>query len=163
VLRDDEDRGLGRTLPQRQRRAHTLVAEARRQSHVDDRDVRPFEEHARDEGVAVRDGGDDVEPVVAEEAREAVAEECEVLCDHDPPGIPARTVVGPPGGLVTSRLPSSACTRLTSPRSPLPSGFAPPSPSSTTATTSLPSSSCMSMSTDSACACLPVFASASAT
>jgi len=77
VLRDDEHPGLGRALAQRQRCAHALVAERRRQPHVDDGDVRAFEQDGGDEGVAVGDRADHVEAVVAEEPGEAVAEERE--------------------------------------------------------------------------------------
>ena len=60
--------------------------------------------------VAVAHGRDDVESVVLEQAREAVAQERQVLGDHDAHGSSARTVVGPPPGLVTRSEPSSAST-----------------------------------------------------
>ena len=66
------------------------------------------------------DGRDDVEPVVAQEPRQAVAQQREILGDHDPHGITARTVVGPPAGLEISSVPSSASTRRARPLSPDP-------------------------------------------
>ena len=73
---------------------------------------------------------DHVEAVVAQEPRETVAQEREVLGDHHAQGITARTVVGPPPGLETVRTPSSASTRCRRPVSPAPAGSAPPRPSS---------------------------------
>ena len=55
VLRDDEDRGLGRGAPQLERGAQALVAEGRRQADVDDRDVRLLQPHRVHERVAVVD------------------------------------------------------------------------------------------------------------
>ena len=51
------------------------------------------------ERVAVADRRDDVEAVVAQEPRQAVAQQREILGDHDPHGITALIVVGPPAGL----------------------------------------------------------------
>ena len=50
---------------------------------------------------ASADGGDHVEARVAQQAREAVAQQREVLGDHDAHGSSARTMVGPPAGLAT--------------------------------------------------------------
>ena len=58
---------------------------------------------------------DDLEAVVAQQPREPVAQQREVLGDHHAHGITARTVVGPPPGLVTTSVPSSASTRWRSP------------------------------------------------
>ena len=85
---------------------------------------------------AVRDGRDDVEAVVAQQPGQAVAQQREVLGDHNAQGITALIVVGPPAGLTTTSRPSSASTRRASPRRPLPSASAPPAPSSATCTTS---------------------------
>ena len=136
VLRHDQDPRLGRAVAQRERGPHTLVAERRRQADVDDRDLRPLEQDARDQRRAVRDGRDDVEAVVAQQPGQAVAQQREVLGDHNAQGITALIVVGPPAGLTTTSRPSSASTRRASPRRPLPSAFAPPAPSSVTCTTS---------------------------
>src|SRR5581483_9460896 len=143
--------------------AKTLVAEGGRQPDVDDRDVRSFPRDGVHQRVAVRDGRDDVEVVVAEQSRQPVAEQREVLGDHDPHGITTRIVVGPPAGLRTSSVPSSAATRRASPDRPLPDGSAPPRPSSVISSTSDVPSTRPRIATRLACACLPAFASASAT
>ena len=75
---------------------------------------------------------------------------------------PAR-VVGPPAGLTTRSVPSSAPTRCSSPVSPLPAGSAPPRPSSTTSATSTRSSARSGSRSRVASAYLIAFASASAT
>src|SRR5438874_1219699 len=82
-------------IAERQRCPNALVAEGGRQPNVDDRDVRALHEHRRHERGAVRYGADDLEPVVAQEPRQPVAEQREVLRDHDAHGITALTVVGP--------------------------------------------------------------------
>src|SRR5919109_886491 len=76
------------------------------------------------------DGGGDLEAHVAQEADEAVAQEREVLGDHDAHGSSALIVVGPPAGLWTVSEPSSASMRRLRPVSPLPAASAPPAPSS---------------------------------
>ena len=85
------------------------------EADVDDRDVGTFAHDRSHECVAVGDSRDDLEPVVAEQSRESVAQERQVFGDHDPHGITARTVVGPPGGLVTLERPIE---RLDPPREP---------------------------------------------
>ncbi len=96
---------------------------------------------------AVADRREDLEAVVAQEPLQAVAQQRQILGDHNahrrrpglarrrvvhvyPHGICARTVVGPPLGLITTSVPSSACTRRRNPSSPPPAGSAPPTPSS---------------------------------
>ena len=74
-----------------------LVGEAGRQAHVGDGHVRPLPLHRADQGVAVLDGGDDVHAVVAQQAGEAVAQQREVLGDHDPHGSSTLRTVPPPG------------------------------------------------------------------
>src|SRR5262249_57681056 len=106
-----------------------------------------LEQHLRHERIAVGDGADDLESVVTQQAGQPVAEQREVLGDHYAHGRTARTVVGPPTGLVTSSVPSTASTRRASPRSPLPLASAPPAPLSTTLTIRLPFSVCTSIST----------------
>ena len=102
VLRDDEDRRLRRRLPQLERGAQALVAEGRRQADVDDRDVGRVEPDRVDERVGVVDGRDDLEAVRLEQPHHPVAQQREVLGDHDAHGSSARTIVGPPAGLVTT-------------------------------------------------------------
>ena len=75
-------------------------------------------------------------PLSREQARQPVAQQGEILGDQDAHGSSARTVVGPPGGLVTVSRPSSASTRRRRPARPEPAGSAPPRPSSTTSSTS---------------------------
>ena len=53
-----------------------------------------------DEGVAVLDGGDHLHPAVAEQADDAVAQQREVLGDHDPHGSSAVRIVPPARGAV---------------------------------------------------------------
>ena len=61
-----------------------------RQAHVGDGHVRPLPLDRLDQGVAVLDGGHDVHAVVAQQAGEAVAQQREVLGDHDPHGSSTR-------------------------------------------------------------------------
>src|SRR5262249_46839011 len=140
-----------------------LVAEGRRQPDVDDRNVGLLEHDRMDEGVLVRDGGDDLEAAVPEQSREAVAQKREILGDHDAHGITAWTNVGPPGGLVTAHAPSSAWTRRRSPARPDPARSAPPRPSSVTSTTRLAPSCATRTIPCVAPACFAALVSASAT
>ena len=75
----------------------------------------PLEQHGVHERVAVADRGDDVEAVVAQQAREPVAQEREILGDHDPHGITARTVVA---AARRARDLERAVERLDAPREP---------------------------------------------
>ena len=136
VLRDDEDRHLRHGSPQLERGAQALVAEARRQADVDDRDVGLLAARRMDQCVAVGDGVDDREAVVAQQPGEPVAEQREVFGDQDSHGSSARSVVPPSDGLTMSSVPSSASTRRRRPVSPDPAGSAPPRPSSVTSSTS---------------------------
>ena len=74
-----------------QRRPQPFVLERRRQPDVDDGEVGPLEHHRVDQRVAVLDRGDDVDAVVAQEPGQPVAEQREILGDHDPHGITALT------------------------------------------------------------------------
>ena len=115
----------GARSAQLERGAQALVAERRRQPDVDDRDVGALAQHGVDERVAVVDGGDDLEAVVAQQPRQPVAQQREVLGDHDPHGSTARSVVGPPGGL-DDRASRRAPRRGAQPVSPVPAASAPP-------------------------------------
>src|SRR5215831_14382493 len=82
---------------------------------------------------AVVDSLYDVEVVRLEQPDQPVPEEGEVFGEDDAHGSSMVTTVGPPGGLVTSSLPSKALSRRSIPRSPLPApASAPPRPSSST-------------------------------
>src|SRR5207244_717859 len=115
------------------------------------------------ERVAVCDGCNHVEAVVAQQPRQPVAQQREVFGDHYSHGSSVRTVVGPPWGLSSASVPSRASTRRFRPCSPEPVGSAPPTPLSTTATTSRSPLRTIRISTRLACACFAAFASASAT
>ena len=116
-----------------------------------------------DERVGVVDRRDDLEAVRLEQAHHPVAQEREVLGDHDPHGSSTRTIVGPPRGLVTASVPSSASTRRRSPVRPPPAGSAPPRPSSSISTASASPRRATATATRLAPECLAAFASASAT
>src|SRR5262249_36321081 len=145
------------------RRAQALVAEVGRKTNVDHGDLWLVRVDLAQQRVSVAHGRDDLEAVVAQEALQAVAQEREVLGDHYPHGMSALISVGPPSGLATRSVPSSASIRRRRPLRPLPFGFAPPMPSSATSTVSMSPSRRMRMSTRFACECLLAFASASAT
>ena len=98
VLRDDEDRRLGDPTTCLDSGPDALVAERRREPDVDDGDVRLLRRDHAEQRVAVLDRGDHVEAVVPQQPRQPVAQEREVLGDHDAHGSSARTVVGPPVG-----------------------------------------------------------------
>ena len=93
---------------------------------------------------------DDVEARLAEQQRDALAQEHRVVGQHYAHGISALSRVPPAGGLQTFRRPSSASTRSASPRSPEPfAGSAPPLPSSVISTISVPLSRLTSTVADS--------------
>ena len=85
--------------PQLERGAHALVAERRRQPHVDDRQVGVGGVDGLEQRRAVGDRGRDVDPAVAQQALEPVAQQGEILGYDDAHGSDARTTVGPPAGL----------------------------------------------------------------
>ena len=113
--------------------------------------------------VAVVDGRHDLEAVVPEQAGETVAQEREILGDHDPHGSSTRTIVGPPSGLYDVQGPVERLGSLAEP------GQAGPGPIRSALSVVLdlrnehPAARWMRMSTCSARACLVAFASASAT
>ena len=81
-----------------ERGAHALVLEAGRQAHVDDADVGAVLVDGGQEGLAVGDRGHDLEAVLVEQAADALAQQREVLGDHDAHGTSAYRTVGPPRG-----------------------------------------------------------------
>src|SRR5262249_41542777 len=139
--------------------ADALVVVRRRQTDVDDRDLRRVTAHLEQQLVRRIARADDVEVVVGEEPREPFAQEHAVLGDHYAHGISARTRVPPPRALHTRGCPSSASTRSASPRRPEPpSVWAPPRPSSTISTTSCSPEYATSTFTALACACFATLA-----
>src|SRR4051794_4106520 len=141
VLAEDEHAQPRVLLAGLERRADALVGERRRKPDVNDREVRlvPGEDPAQ--AVGVLRLRHDIDSLVLEQRDDALAQECLVLGDDYSHGSSACTVVPSPGLLTTTRMPSSASTRLRSPERPLPSGSAPPGPSSSISTTSRPLSS----------------------
>src|SRR5262249_20653155 len=138
VLGDHEHRRAGHPPARLERGAQTLVAKFWWQTDIHHREVGVARLHLAHECPPVADGRHHLDPVVAQQTGEAVSEKRQVLRDHYAHGSSARIVVGPPGGLVTRRLPSSASTRCLSPLSPAPCGSAPPTPSSLTSSSSSP-------------------------
>ena len=61
----------------------------------------------------------DLEAAILEQADQTLAQQREVLGDHDPHGSSALSVVGPPAGLSTTSDPSSARTRSASAPKPI--------------------------------------------
>src|SRR5215212_6716737 len=148
VLGEHEDAGSGQLRADDPGRLEALVDVRGGHADVDDGDIGLVGPDLSQQLLAVARLADDVEARVREQAHGALAQEDGVFGDHDAHGISARMVVPLPGGLCTSRRPSSALRRSARPRSPLPPpGWAPPRPSSRTSTTSRPSSRMTSTST----------------
>ena len=137
VLRQDEHGQAGYLGAGLDRGAQPLVGERRRQPHVDHGDVGPLGDQSPQQGRAVVDRLDDLEVVGFEQADQPVPEEGEVFgedgAETGAHGSTIASLVGPPGGLSSSRLPSKAASRRWIPRKPVPApGSAPPMPSSVT-------------------------------
>src|SRR5919204_2266678 len=134
----------------------------RRHADVDHGDVRAVAPHLQEQLVGAAGLSDDVEAGVGEDPGHPLAQEDRVLGEDYPHGIWARMRVPAPGWLSTSRTPSRASTRSTSPRNPEPRvGSAPPTPSSDTSTTARPFRRTTLISTAEASEYLATFASAS--
>src|SRR4249919_904010 len=145
-------------------RAQTFVRVRRGHPDVDDRHIRLRIGDYGQEVVGAAGLGDDVDAGVAEQGREAVADQQVVVGNYDAHGITAVTVVPRPAGLTTARRPSSASTRSARPRSPEPlASSAPPIPSSVTSTNAAAPSRDTRTSTADARAYLAIFVIDSAT
>src|SRR5439155_382035 len=134
VLGEDQDAEAGMAAAGLDRGANPLVGEARRQPHVDDRQVGLVAADDPQQPVTVLGLGDDLDLVLAEQRDQALAEQQRVLGDHDPHGSSSSIVVPAPRGELIRSSPSSAATRARSPARPPPAGSAPPGPSSETST-----------------------------
>src|SRR5205814_7941267 len=164
VLGQDEHRQPAHLAPGGQRRLEPLVGEPRRQPHVHDRDVGPVGEQGPEQVRAGADGLGYLEAVRLQQPDQAVPQQEEVFSNNNAHGTSMTTMVGPPGGLFTARMPSNVPSRRSTPPSPLPfAGSAPPTPSSVTAMRRASPSCRMWISTVRACACLTTLASTSAT
>ena len=108
VLGEHEHRQVRQLLAGRERRPQPLVAEAGRQPYVEDGDVRAvLQEQRQDLGAGGRDPGD----LVAgggQQQDQALPQEGVVLGDHHTHGSSTSITVGPPRGLVSRTVPSSA-------------------------------------------------------
>ena len=136
VLREHEDRRLGDAGARLDRGAQALVGVGRGHANVDDREIGAVTLDGDEERIAVPDALDDLDLLVGEQPREALAQQHRVLCDHDAHGSSARTIVGPPAGLETVSVPSTVAARVVRPSSPPPGSIrAPPTPLSSTSTT----------------------------
>ena len=151
----------GCVAPDLLRGDQSFVGVGGRHADVDDGDVGGVGGDVLEELVGVAGLGDDVDPAVGEEAGEALADDDGVVGEDHPHGIAAVTRVPWPGALSTRRWPSRASTRSRSPRSPAPSGSAPPTPSSVTSIATRPLARLMSIVARVAWACLTTLASAS--
>src|SRR5690242_21754070 len=109
-------------------------------------------------------GRDDLEPVRGEQPDQALPQQEEVFADDDAHGTSMTTMVGPPGGLLTARMPANVASLRSSPARPVPqAAAAPPAPLSVTSARSTPPRWLRSIWTGRASACLTTLASASAT
>src|SRR5262249_52466176 len=164
VLGQDEHRQPGHLAPGGQRRLEPFIGERRWQPHVHDRDVGPVGEQGLEQGRAGADGLGDLKPVCLQQPYQAIPQQEEVFSDNNAHGTSMTTMVGPPGGLFTARMPSNVPSRRSTPRRPVPmAGSAPPIPSSVTAMRRTSPVCRMWISTIRAWPSLAAFASTSAT
>ncbi|MFL6072075.1 MAG: hypothetical protein ACJ73S_01510 [Mycobacteriales bacterium] len=96
------------------------VAERRRQPDVDDGGVGPVLVNRGEEGVGGGRDGRDLVLLAGQQQLEPGGQQDVVLGDHHPHGTSTVTAVGPPAGLVTSIVPSSARARRRMPSRPVP-------------------------------------------
>ena len=89
-----------------------------RQPDVDDREVGLVRVDDPEQPRAVLGDGDDLDPALAHERDEALAQQRVVLGDHDPHGSSTRITVPAPGPPITASVPSSASARWRRPVRP---------------------------------------------
>src|SRR3954453_6086327 len=107
----------------------------RRHADVDKSDVRAKIANAREQRLAVADLVNDVEVVLREQPRDALADEGCVVGDYDAHGMDARMTVPWPGWLSITSVVSRASSLSRSPASPESAATcAPPTPLSVTVT-----------------------------
>src|SRR5882724_12283755 len=105
-----------------------------------------------------------IEPAVGQQLGETLPQQHRVLSYHDSHGNSTVMIVGPPGGLSTMSVPSTAAARCASPSRPDPvSKDAPPRPSSRTTIRSRPACCETATSAVRASACLLTLLSVSDT
>ena len=122
VLGDDQHRRPGRLPAHLERGAQALVAEPGGRRMSTTARSGPLRDHLAHQRVGVVDGGHHRRSRCRAAAAQSVAQQREVLGDHYPQGSSALTVVGPPRGLITCSVPSSASTRRRSPLARQPRG-----------------------------------------
>jgi hypothetical protein len=96
VLGEDQHRLAGPLGPQPDRGAQTLVTETGRRPHVRDGDVRAVLDHGGQQRVGVADRGHHLVALAAQDVRDALAQEQQVLGQHYPVD-PVATAVTEPG------------------------------------------------------------------
>src|SRR4051812_46701135 len=162
VLGEQHDAHARMTAADLVRGLDALVGLGRRHADVDDGQIGLVEVDRREQLIAGRRLGDDVDSLAAHEGHDALSQQRAVVGDHDAHGSSAVTTVPSPGGLRTRRFPSSAATRSASPWRPVPAdSSAPPTPSSAISITIAPLRRATRTDAFVACAYFPMLASAS--
>src|SRR5947209_72341 len=139
VLGQDEHRNTA--LPKCKRRVQSLVPEGRRHPDVEQHEIRFMFVNDGAQRCCVRELRHDLMSGVGQQRRQPLTEKGRVLGDHYPHGRTACSVVPAPGGLWRLKVPPCARTRSATPASPVPTGCAPPLPSSVTVTCRAPATS----------------------
>ena len=120
VLGEDEHADLRIRLADLLRGPEAFVRVRRWHADVDDDDVRRVAAHLQHQVIGGAGLPDDLEALVLEQPRDALAQKDGILGEDYPHGISTRMRVPWPRGLSTCRRPSRASTRSTRPRSPEP-------------------------------------------
>jgi hypothetical protein len=111
VLRQHQHGDVRVLAAQDQRGPDALVGVGRRHADVDHGEVGPVLGDRPQELAGVGHGLDDLQPGVGHQGGEPLAEQDRVLGDHDSHGSSTVIVVGPPTGLSTVIVPSTAPAR----------------------------------------------------